>query len=293
VPMDESVSRNLSDSLVAHVHYLSTVNPARHCLNPDSQEKCLKYIGDQWREFGLIPVEQEFTAASQTYKNLHTYFGPETADRIVVGAHFDVCGDQPGADDNASGVAGIIELGRLLSARKPKLSHRIDLVAFNLEEPPFFGTEEMGSFAYAKSLKKSGVRVKAMLSLEMIGYFTEKPNSQSFPVPFLKPFYPDRGNFIAVIGNLSGLTLVGRIKKLMREHSSITVCSLNSPSLLPGVDFSDNRSFWKNGYPAVMITDTSFYRNPHYHLTTDTIDTLDFKSMSEVVNGVYGAITGF
>jgi hypothetical protein len=207
---------------------------------------------------------------------------------VVVGAHYDTAGPLPGADDNASGVAGLLELARALGAAPPE--GRVDLVAYTLEEPPFFMTPRMGSAVHAASLRREGIEVRAMISLEMIGYFTDAPNSQTFPLGILRFFYPRTGNFIAVVGKLGQGSTLRRIKQAMRAASDLPVESINAPTWIPGVDFSDHRSYWMAGYPAAMITDTAFYRNDRYHTVQDTPESLDYSRMAKVVEGVHCAV---
>jgi Zn-dependent M28 family amino/carboxypeptidase len=220
--------------------------------------------------------------------NIVATFGPETPERIVVGAHYDTFMDYPGADDNASGVAGLLELARMLGQAPPSL--RVELVAFTLEEPPFFRTDAQGSAVHAESLRAKDVRVRAMLNLEMIGCFSDAPGSQAFPLPLLKLWYPDTGNFIVVVGQLGRGALVRDVKRAMRGASDLPVHSINAPAFIPGVDFSDHLSYWERGYPAVMITDTAFYRNPRYHTAQDTPATLDYARMAKVTDGVHAAV---
>jgi Zn-dependent M28 family amino/carboxypeptidase len=188
-------------------------------------------------------------------------------------------------------VAAILELARLLADHRPLLDHRLELVAYTLEEPPVFRSRHMGSAVHARSLRERGVEVRAMICLEMLGYFSDRPGSQSFPAPGLGLLYPRTGNFIAVVGSLGGRRITRQVKARMAGASMVPVISINAPSLLPGVDFSDHRSYWNQGFPAVMITDTAFYRNPHYHEPSDTPDTLDYRRLAEVVKGLYAAMT--
>lgn len=272
--------------LRSHVTRLTTTPKPRDYTHPEILKEIAKYIHQTWTEQGLRPEFQDFKAGGQVYQNVTVSIGPEKAPRIVIGAHYDVAGNQPGADDNASGVAGLLELSRILKDKSSQLNHRIEFVAYCLEEPPFFGSEEMGSAVHAKNLKNSKTEIKLMMSLEMIGYFTEKENSQKFPVSALKYIYPNKGNFIAVVGDLGSFLMTRKIKNMMASQSKVDVEFLNAPKGLVGVDFSDHRNYWAQGYPAVMITDTAFFRNPNYHTPQDTIDTLNFEKMAEVVNGV-------
>jgi len=229
---------------------------------------------------------QSFRAGRHIYRNVLCSFGKETAARIVIGAHYDVCGDQPGADDNASGVAGLLALAQIFSVCPPGGGRRIDLVAYCLEEPPFFRTEFMGSAVHAEHLYRKGIEVLAMLCLEMIGYYSSEAGSQSYPLPFMKWRYPDRGDFVAVVGRTRERNLVHRVAELVAAGCSVNVQHLSAPAFVVGVDMSDHLNYWKHGYPAVMITDTAFYRNPHYHSRTDRPDTLDYEIMSEVICGI-------
>jgi len=277
-------------SLIAHVAFLTSLPQPRNYANVDSLTRSAEYIRSAFAENCDRVEVQDFPVNGVTYRNVICSLGPADSERIVVGAHYDVCGNQPGADDNASGVAGLLEIAKLLKQVSPGLKRRIDLAAYALEEPPFFRTKSMGSAIHAKRLKTAGADVRVMICLESIGYFSDEPDSQTFPIGFLKWFYPTTGNFIAVVSNLRSHAIGRDIRDLMKSGSGIEVQQLTAPSLLPGVDFSDHLYFWKHGYRAVMITDSAFYRNPHYHEATDTIDTLDFDRMAEVVKGVCSAI---
>ncbi|MCX7817311.1 MAG: M28 family peptidase [Syntrophales bacterium] len=210
-----------------------------------------------------------------------TVFRDET---VIFGTHYDTVYGTPGADDNASGVAVLLEICRLLKGFSPKRT--LNFVFFALEEPPVFRSEHMGSFIYAKSLKERGENVIAMICLEMVGYFRDDKGGQSFPLPFMSYFYPSEPNFIAVVGNLKSRLLVETVSNLLEERKTLPVATLSTLSIIPGVDFSDHRSFWKFGYPACMITDTAFYRNPYYHTPGDRIETLDFFRMEVLLHNL-------
>jgi hypothetical protein len=182
----------------------------------------------------------------------------------------------------------LIELANLLGTRELPLG--VELVAYTLEEPPNFRTSEMGSAVHAAALKRAGLQLRAMFSLEMIGYFSDVKGSQGFPFSPLAFFYPSEGNFIAVVGNTGGGLLVRRVKKAMLGASALPVYSINAPSFIPGIDFSDHLNYWNEGFPAVMITDTAFYRNHAYHTSGDTAERLDYGRMAMVVQGVFGAV---
>ena len=259
----------------------------RDSTHPENLNRTAAYIASEFTACGGEVHEQKFSMGDHEYKNVIASFGPESDEVIVVGAHYDAEGEKPGADDNASGVAGVLELARLLS--QENLAQRILLVAFTLEEPPYFATEHMGSAVYAKSLAEEGIYVKLMVSVEMIGYFSDEPGSQTFPMPHLKLFYPSRGNYIAVVDQLWS-SEGPRLKKAMNSVMDLKAYSINAPAAVPGVDFSDHRNFWSQGYPAVMITDTAFYRNTAYHTDEDTADRLDYQKMAEVADGLYYAL---
>lgn len=275
--------------LRATVRYLSEIQPSRNHRNIASMDKAAGFIKQKLESFGIKTEEQTFLVAGKTYRNIIGVVGADKKSRIVVGAHYDVCENQPGADDNASAVAGLLEVARFAKEHEADLANRIDFVAYALEEPPYFATENMGSYVHAKSLFDAKADVKAMICLEMIGFFTDKVNSQEYPVGIMKWFYPSKGNFIAVVGNFDSSGLVKQVAANLKA-TSLPVSTLKAPSGVHGVNFSDHRNYWEFGYPAVMITDTAFYRNPNYHKKTDTIETLDFERMKEVVKGVCWAL---
>ena len=284
------------ERLYRDVAAMTSINPPRNNKNIESLNKASGYILEEFKKTGCRTELQRFTFNGKEYTNVICSLGPEKAERIIIGAHYDVKGDQPGADDNASGVAGLLELSRLVAAGAKPPERRFDFVAYPLEERDFvhetFRTRHLGSYVHAKSLADAKVPVRAMVCLEMIGYFTEKPNSQHYPLFFLKWFYPDRGNYISVVGKLGQGGLVDQVRTAMKSAMNAPVTSIAAPPFVPGIDFSDHRSYWRFGYKAVMITDTAFYRNRNYHKKTDTIESLDFDKMTEVVKGVYRAVLG-
>lgn len=278
--------------LEADVTSLAGINPPRSSAHSASLGRAAAWIADSFREAGCQPHEQEFVVTHVEYRNLICSFGPEDAPRLVIGAHYDVM-DGPGADDNATGVAGILELARMVAAEKPALEHRLDLVAFTLEEPPYFRSENMGSHVHARGLGADGAEVKLMISVEMIGFYSDGPGSQAYPLGFLEWLYPDKADFIGVVGGLLDRSSVARVKGLMSVSDNLPVYSINAPAALTGIDFSDHWSFWQNGLPALMVTDTAFLRNPHYHEPTDTPDTLDYRRMAMAVDGLYQVAVGY
>ena len=274
--------------LDAHVRKLSIEFSPRDISHLENLDRAAAYIAGEFTQAGGSVSEQGYRIEGKSYRNIIARFGPEAGERIVVGAHYDACMPLPGADDNASGVAGLIELARLLGKQAPAM--RVDLVAFSTEEPPYFRTTGMGSSVHAQALRKDNVSVRTMMSLEMIGYFSDANGSQHFPVGLLSAFYPSTGNFISVVGRVSDGMLVRRVKGAMSGAAPLPVHSISAPSFLPGVDFSDQLNYWDAGYGAVMITDTAFYRNRNYHTAQDTPEKLDYKRMAMVVEGVYAAV---
>ena len=202
---------------------------------------------------------------------------------IVVGAHYDSVDGAVGANDNGSGVAAVLELARLFREAKPARTLR--LVAFVNEEPPFFKTNQMGSRVYARRSKERGENIVAMFSLETIGYYSDRPGSQHYPFP-LGLFYPSTGNFIAFVSNLSSRALLHEVLASFRRHAEFPSESVAAPAFIPGVDWSDHWSFWKEGYPALMVTDTAPYRYPYYHTVQDTPDKVDYERAARVVTGL-------
>ena len=279
-----------SSRLKAHVLKLSNEYFPRNHTNTENLDRCAEYILAHFKKAGADTSIQKFTVRGKKYQNVIGFFGDKTDERIVIGAHYDAYINKPGADDNASGVSGLIELAYLIGKEKANIG--IELVAYSLEEPPFFDTEDMGSAHHARALHDRKVKVKCMIALEMIGYFSSEPGSQLYPGPALKIFYPNKGNFIAIVGRLDQRKIVKKIKGFMKGATDLPVYSLNAPLLVAGIDFSDHRSYWKYGYDAVMITDTAFYRNLMYHEHGDTAERLNYELMGKVVIQVFEAIKG-
>lgn len=275
----------VKENLYRHVETLSVRIGERHLWKESSLKKAEEYIDSELRSYGYRVWHQTYPCYDQEVSNLIVEkSGGGKKGLIVVGAHYDTVPGTPGADDNASAVAGLLELARL--HQEKKIQKSIVLVAFVNEEPPCFGFSNMGSMVYANYLKERGCEVEVMISLEMIGYF-RKERIQRFPLPGMGFFYPKTGDFIGVVGNLPSHHYVRLIKNGIRKYSRIDARSLTAPEFFGGINLSDNYSFWRFGYRAVMVTDTSFFRNPNYHQETDTIDTLNFDRMMEVIKGLY------
>ena len=231
-----------------------------------------RYIEQAFRSQGLEFSVQEFVSAGRRVRNIEAGAGD-----IVVGAHYDTVPGSPGADDNASGVAVLIELAAM---KMP-----VRLVAFANEEPPYSFGPDMGSWAWAKRARDRGEPIRAMFSLEMLGYYRDTAGSQRYPAP-LGLFYPDRADFIAFVGDLGARGLVRRSIGAFRKSAEFPSEGVAAPAFIPGVTWSDHWSFRRHGYPAIMITDTAFYRYPHYHLPNDTPDKLDYERMARVTLGL-------
>ncbi len=275
------------ERLRAHVVALSKTFFPRSYRETKNLDQSAEYIRSHFAEAGARISDQQFTAEGRTYRNVIGVFGARKPPKIVVGAHYDSHGITPGADDNASGVAGLIEFAYLLG--RHGTDREIELVAYCLEEPPFFANEEMGSRIHVSSLKANDQNVAGAISLEMIGYFSDDWWSQPYPIPLLYLIYPIRGNYIAVVGRSHDRDLIKQIKSGMKGRTDLPVYSILAPEGTPGIDLSDHRSYWSVGIPAVMITDTAFQRNTEYH-GKDTAERLDFPRMAKVVVSLFESI---
>lgn len=277
----------LADTLNLKTNFdliLNTEKP-RHYKNVTVLDTVAERIRNEFSKYTLRTEMQEYKVEENTYKNVTASFGPENAEVVIIGAHYDVCGEQDGADDNASGVVGLLELARLLKDQSQR--YRIDLVAYTLEEPPFFRTGQMGSYVHAQSLFDKKQAVKGMVSLEMIGYYSDAPTSQSYPVGLMKWIYGDRGDYITLAMNSSSGNFANQFKRLYFENNSISAKSFKVPGFIGGIDLSDHRNYWKFGYSALMVTNTAFFRNHNYHQTTDRLETLDLARMGLTIDGIY------
>ena len=278
-------------ALERHVRALAEDFYPRSVENPAQLQAAGDYVLAQMRAAGATPEIQDVEVNGTAYRNFIARFGPTEGPLLVIGAHYDSCGQTPGADDNASGVAGLLELTRLLARNPPP--RPVELVAYTLEEPPFFRTDSMGSFWHARELDRRGREVRLMVSLEMIGYYRDGPETQSFPVAGLGLLYPDEGNFIAVVGAWRDFGTMRRVKALFKGASDLPVVTINAPESVSGVDFSDHASYWRFDMPALMVTDTAFLRNPNYHEAGDTPATLDYARMAKVVRAMHAVAMQF
>ncbi len=260
----------------------------RDVSNTKALDETAAYIAARLRKLGYQPVDQPYVVDGRTYRNVSVVVGDAAAARVVVGAHYDSCEAKPAADDNASGVAVVLELARLF--KEHPAPGTLELVFWTLEEPPIFRTANMGSVVHATSLERSGVKVRAALSIETVGYYRSEPGTQHFPVPFMSALYSDRGNYIALVSNLGNAGLVRDLKRAMRATRTIAVHSFNAPEWIPGIDWSDHASYWQHGFPAVMVTDSAPNRNPNYHRDTDTPDTLSYPHMARLTEALFEGV---
>ncbi|RJG50497.1 M28 family peptidase [Motilimonas pumila] len=280
------------DYLKAVVNQLTIEIGPRDLQYYQGLQQAKSYVSDEFRQLGYRPELQQYKVEGKTVANVIASIGPMDAPRIIIGAHYDAYGSQPGADDNASGVAGMLEIAKLLKPYEKRLRKRVDFVAYTLEEHMPINRKEMGSYIHAKSLRQANTIVEAMVSLEMIGYFSDQPNSQQYPYEDMKQVYPTTANFVVVVSDVANSPIRGRFKTFMSE-ADIRVRSLAAPSFVDGIDRSDHASFWRFNYPGIMVTDTSFYRNPNYHKVGDNAASLDYERMAQVVRGAFYGTLNF
>ncbi|GAB3738289.1 M28 family peptidase [Hymenobacter agri] len=273
-----------------HLLLLTTTPQARNYQHPAVLDSVAVYLSRRLRAAGAYAVgEQPYAVQGQTYRNVLGSFGPADGPRLIIGAHYDVCGEQPGADDNGTGVAALLELARLLG-QQTRLPYRIDLVAYTLEEPPFFRTPHMGSYVHAAALKAADVPVRGMVALEMLGYYDDRRGSQHYPIGPLKFIYGSRGNYVTVAQKFGNGRFGRRFARQYRAVAALPAKRFKAPAWLPGIDFSDHLNYWKFGYPAVLLTDTAFYRNRAYHQADDALNRLDMRRLGLAVDALVATL---
>jgi Zn-dependent M28 family amino/carboxypeptidase len=274
----------LRDRLWRHV--VAVASREHNMFHFAALEAAAKYIEETLGSVGYEPQMQRNKVATGEVRNIEAeVIGRGRAGEIiVVGAHYDSVLGSPGANDNGSGVAATLELARLFRNRQPARTLRF--VLFVNEEPPYFKTSEMGSRIYVRRAKERGENIVAMFSLETIGYYSDEAGSQHYPFP-LGLFYPRTANFIAFVSNFASRPLLHEALTAFRRHAEFPSEGIAGPALVPGMDWSDHWSFWKEGYPAVMVTDTAPYRYPHYHAATDTPDRVDYERLARVTSGLF------
>lgn len=277
----------LAARLRSHVKALSVDIRDRNAYNPESQEAAKDYIVAELRDLGYSPSLQEYLPVKslglkrrEPFTNVEAIRnGKDNVSVWIVGAHYDSAPGTPGADDNASGVAVLLEVARIMREKSP--DRPIRFVAFAAEEPPTFATRDMGSFRYARKLREGGVAVHGLLNLEMLGFFNDRADSQLFP-PFLHLLYPDRGYFVVVVGNLASSGFLFSVKKSWEEAGGPPLEAVILPSAFSTLALSDQLNFWSEGLRAVTFSDTAFFRYPHYHQSGDTLEKLDYEKMAAI-----------
>lgn len=268
-----------------HIETLAVGIGERNVWRYGALNETADYIAAELSKAGYRPERQTYEVSKLPVSNLEGVL-PGTARReesVVVGAHYDTVAGSPGANDNGTGVAAMLELARRFASRPQPRTLRF--VAFVNEEPPFFRTAQMGSVVYATAARARGERIVGMLSLETMGYYSDAPGSQQYPAPvgFL---YPDTGNFIGFVSNVRSARLLRRARRAFRQRTTFPVQAAALPAAVPGVGWSDQWAFWQAGYPAIMVTDTAPYRYPWYHTAEDTPDKISTAALADVVDGL-------
>jgi Zn-dependent M28 family amino/carboxypeptidase len=274
--------------LEKHINRLASEIGIRNTAEPKALEAAACYIENTFRNAGLDVRSQEFQASDGTkVRNIEAVIRGQdySAGCLIVGAHYDSV-DCPGANDNASAVAALLEIAAA-TTKRGKPSNTVLFVAFANEEPPYFGSDDMGSWVYARELLREKKEILGMVCLEDIGYYSTEPGSQTIPHP-ISAIYPNNvGNFVAICGNPESKDLVATVLKAFRSQCSFPSEGLAAPvELIPDITLSDNRSFWRAGIKAVMVTDTVYLRYPHYHKATDTSDKLTYPAFARVTSGL-------
>lgn len=284
------MAANVSETaLRAHVQTLAGEIGERNVWRPHALRAAADYLRRQWEAQGYRVAAHEVTFEGSRWANLEVSRPGRQAPNeiVVIGAHYDSVFGSPGANDNGSGVAALLELARRFAARDP--GRTVRFVAFVNEEPPFFRTGDMGSRHYARAARARGEDIRAMLALETIGYYDDAPGSQHYP-PFFSLFFPDRGNFIGLVSNFGSRALLKRAVAAFRAASDFPLEHVATFGWVPGADWSDHASFWSEGYPAFMITDTALYRYPYYHSARDTPDKLDYARLARVTEALAAVV---
>ena len=280
----------LREELRADVQKLAGEIGERNMWHYPQLNAAADFIENSFSRAGLHSRRDSYELRGQICHNIETEVPGGRPEIILIGAHYDSVLGSPGANDNGSGVAALLALARRFAGKASH--HTLRFVAFVNEEPPYFLSGEMGSLVYAGRCKARGDKISAMISLETIGYFSDAPDSQVYPSRVLGAFYPKVGNFIGFVSNVHSRTLLRRAIALFRKHAKIPSEGASLPWFIPGVSWSDQWSFWKHGYPGIMITDTAPFRYPYYHSANDTPDKLDYDRFTLVVSGMEKVIEG-
>lgn len=289
LPAMDKAQTKAAEQLRGDVEMLSQEIGTRNLAKLNALVRAREYVVRQLEDAGYATKLETFEVNGKTAANVVAErTGRERPEEIVlVGAHYDSVPSTPGADDNASGVAGGLELARRLATRQP--ARTVRFVFFANEEPPYFQTEKMGSYQHAKRARENGDDIVVMFSLEMLGYYSDESGTQHYPAG-LNLLYPSTGNFIAFVGNLASRSELTRTLSTFRESVDFPSEGISAPQFVPGIGLSDQWSFWQFGYGAVMVTDTAFFRNDNYHAPSDRADTLDYERMSLLVDGLEAVV---
>lgn len=287
---DVDPAAELSAELRTHVVALAEAIGERNVSRPVALAAAREYIAAQFRACGLEPKLETFEVGGVACSNVVAEVRGSTraGELVLLGAHYDSVVGSPGANDNASGTAALLGLARRFARESPARTLRF--AAFVNEEPPWFQTDAMGSRVHARGCRARGEDIVAMLSLETLGCYSDAPGSQRYPSPLLKLAYPARGNFVAFVGNLGSRRLVRAVVRAFREHATVRSEGAALPEFVAGVGWSDHESFWRAGYPALMVTDTAVYRDPNYHTARDLPDAIDYATFARVVLGLESVV---
>ena len=278
----------LREELKAHVQKLAGEIGERNIQRYDKLAAAADYIEGTFRGAGLAVRRDGYDVQGKRCDNIEAESPGASSEIFVIGAHYDSVFGSDGANDNGSGVAALLALAKRFAGKPGTPTLRF--VAFPNEEPFHFQTQLMGSWVYANQCKQRGDRIAGMISLETIGYFSNEPNTQNFPVPGLGAIYPTTGNFIAFVGNISSRALVRQALGIFRQHASLRSEGTALPASVPGVGWSDHWAFWQHGYPAIMITDTAPFRYPWYHARNDSPEKLEYDSMTRLVSALQSVV---
>jgi hypothetical protein len=279
-----AAEEQLRSELRAHVQKLAGEIGERNLAHWPHLNAAAEFIQASFSSSGLRPRRDSYEVGRRGCYNIETEIPGADAQIILIGAHYDSVFGSPGANDNGSGVAALLALARRFAGKAQR--HTVRFVAFVNEEPPYFQTAQMGSFVYAGRCKARGDHIRAMISLETIGYYSDVRGSQTYPSPGLGLFYPRMGNFVGFVGNVASRSLVRQAIARFRRERKLPAEGAALPAFIPGVGWSDQWSFWQHGYRGIMITDTALFRYPHYHSASDTPDKLDYDRFALVVSGL-------
>ena len=286
LPELTAAERVLTENLNRHINTLAVQIGERNVMKYENLQRSAKYIEEQFLANGFHVKSVPYEISGKQFRNIEAEIlgHGESSEVIIFGAHYDSLTGTVGANDNASGVAALLELARMCISQKYQKTIRF--VAFVNEEPPYFKTPQMGSLVYAQQARERGENIIGMISLETVGYYTDEQSSQKFPLPLLRHFYPQQGNFVAFVGSYKHAALLKKSLGAYREKAVLPSEGLMAPEWLLGVDWSDHWSFWKAGYPALMVTDTALFRYPYYHTVHDTPEKINYPALSRLTAGL-------